>query len=344
MSHDIECKNGVYSFVFSAVDGPGWHKLGDVCAEDATPEQWRAQAGHNFTVSKRPLFYRNSRGDMQEYLDRFGMVRDDNDHALGIASDVYKLAQPSEIDDICDTFASYDDKLKRSSAFTLRNGDLICSTYAYRDPVTIGGDKHNAYLMASTSFDGASSTKFWISIIRAVCANTIAAGLGESKAIVSVRHNAKLVATNVQAKLAELAQQVTAYKALGDSLARVIMSEKEISAFFKAALDIPTDAKPDDISIRKMNQFRALSRAFSVTKNAERGGSFDAFTALNAITRYVDHYRSVRQTIGNDGKPIDTLEANNVARFDSANFGSGAQFKNRAVALLMPMIQDRIAA
>lgn len=342
MSHELELNNGIWSFAFSPVEGPGWHNKGRVVPDDASKEEWRTAAGHAFTVEPRQVLFAGSatagaNNGLHQVPDRFVMVRQDNEHALGIASSKYKIVQPGEIDDICDEFASLaDGQLARSSAFTLRKGDMICSTYAYRgDGLTIGGDKHKAYLMASTTFDGSGATHFWVSLIRAVCQNTIRAGLAMSKgAKVSIRHSAKLDPERVRAQLAELAQSVTEFKKLGDKLAQHSMTDKEISAFFKLVLDIPADAQQDDVSTRKFNQFGQLSRAFVASKR-ERNGSMDAFTTLQAITRYVDHDRSVK---------VNGTGNETIARFDSANFDSGDKLKTKAFELLMPLIQEKVAA
>jgi hypothetical protein len=58
---------------------------------------------------------------------------------------------------------------------------------------------------------------------------------------------------------------------------------------------IPFDAQKDDISARKMNQFNALSDAWKVTTSE---GATGAWAALNSITRYVDHERSVKNSNG----------------------------------------------
>lgn len=346
MAHEIELKNGVWSFAFSPVEGPGWHNLGVAIPDDASAAEWRKAAGHGFTVSKRQVhFYRAGtvvtgatyRDELLDCPGRFVMARDDNDHALGIASDVYKIVQPAEVDDICDQFAALaDGQLARSSAFTLRQGDMICSTYAYRgDGLDIGGDKHKAFLMASTTFDGSGATHFWVSLVRAVCQNTIRAGLAMSRgAKVSIRHNAKLNPDTVRENLAALAQSVSEFKALGDALAKHSMTAAEISALFKAVLEIPLEAKQENISTRKMNQFRDLSRAFARSKG-ERNGSMDAFTTLQAVTRYVDHDRSVK---------VNGTGNETIARFDSANFGSGDDLKAKAFNLLMPLISAKVAA
>ena len=342
MAHELEQNNGTWSFAFSPAEGPGWHNLGRSVADDASPAEWRSAAGHGFTVSKRQVFYyRPADASPIECPDRFVMARDDNDHALGIASDQYKIVQPAEVDDICDSFAALaDGQLARSSAFTLRKGDMICSTYAYRgDGLTVGGDKHKAFLMASTTFDGSGATHFWVSLVRAVCQNTIRAGLAASKgAKVSIRHNATLDQARVREQLAELAQSVTQFKALGDALSSRKMSKDELRDFTRDILDIPRDTEQKDVSTRKQNQRQAIVDALLVSAH-ERGNAgasdIDAFTALQGITRYVDHDRSVK---------VNGSGSETIARFDSANFGSGDALKQKAVGLLLPLIRDKVEA
>ena len=80
-----------------------------------------------------------------------------------------------------------------------------------------------------------------------------------------------------------------------------------------------------------MNQFSDLSRAYStsVREGAEKNS---VWSALQAVTRYADHDRSVQKG--------DQSES--VARFSSAQFGTGDAIKGKAMGLLMPMIKDRV--
>jgi hypothetical protein len=94
---------------------------------------------------------------------------------------------------------------------------------------------------------------------------------------------------------------------------------------------IPFDAKQDDISTRKMNQFTALSDAWKITASE---GATGAWAALNSITRYVDNERSIKSTSG------DVVEA----RFLSSQFGTGQLLKAKAVSLLLPRIKDKVLA
>jgi hypothetical protein len=120
---------------------------------------------------------------------------------------------------------------------------------------------------------------------------------------------------------------------MAEGMVQVQQSTQDVSNFFKAMLDIPFDAKSDDISGRKMGQFKALGLAYRDTV-AEGTAPGTAWTALNAITRWVDHDRAARG--GENGKE--------EARMLSANFGgTGSQLKAKAYALLTNQ-RDLVAA
>lgn len=86
---------------------------------------------------------------------------------------------------------------------------------------------------------------------------------------------------------------------------------------------------PDGESTRTKNVRQELHRLFEEgighTMPAIR---HTTWTALNAVTEYVDHYRSTR------GKTSIERASN---RLDSAWFGSGARLKERAWELAMLM-------
>jgi hypothetical protein len=156
------------------------------------------------------------------------------------------------------------------------------------------------------------------------------------KAVVRTRHNTKFDAKAVGAELAALAQSIATFKEIGDAMAQVTMTAADVSAFFKQILDIKPEEKQSDLSTRKQNQFRALTQAFNTTRRereATQGSPIDVWTALQAVTRYVDHDRvSINGDLGEK-------------QFLSANFGSGDALKGKAMELLMPRIAaDLVAA
>jgi len=99
------------------------------------------------------------------------------------------------------------------------------------------------------------------------------------------------------------------------------MVKETVSKYFKRLLEIPFDAKAEDVSSRKMNQFGDLNRAYGQTVS-EGAPAESAWAALQSVTRYVDHAKSTRG--GSEAE----------SRLLSAQFGSGAAMKAEAVRLL----------
>ncbi len=241
--------------------------------------------------------------------------------------------QPREIAHFVHDFVSTDNRFSMQVMGAIKGGAQVWATAAFNGDTTIAGERHQAYLLARTGFDGSLATHCQMTIVRAVCNNTLSAAFADKRAFLTVRHSTRFDAKAAASQLAKMAQSVETYKAVGDALASNTMVATEVSQFFKQLLEIPFDTKADDISTRKMNQFRTLSDCYrqSVAEGAERD---TAWAALQAVTRYVDHDRSSR---GDDG------DSEASKRFVSSQFGSGAQLKGEAMGILMPRIKDKVA-
>ena len=188
-------------------------------------------------------------------------------------------------------------------------------------------------VLMSTTYDASGSTINQCTATRVVCQNTLRIAHGDTRAQIKTRHSTKFDADAVGRELAQLAKGFAQYKAIGDAMAQVDMTGQEISNFFKKVLEIPFTAKKEDVSARRMNQFADLSRAYgtSVREGAEKN---TAWAALQAVTRYADHDRSIQK----GGLP------ESIARFSSAQFGTGDQLKGRAMSLLLPQVKDKVPA
>ena len=174
----------------------------------------------------------------------------------------------------------------------------------------------------STTFDATGATVNKLTDTRVVCNNTLDVALGgDKRAEVRTRHTSKFNADKVSRELEGMAQSVERYQVFGDRMAETRMAKETVSKYFKHLLEIPFDAKADDVSARKMNQFGELNNAYRQTVS-EGAPAETAWAALNAVTRYVDHAKSTRG--GDAGE----------ARLLSAQFGSGAAMKAQAVSLL----------
>lgn len=331
MAHNIDMTNGRANVAYLGSRADVWHNLGQEMAPGMTIDQWAEAAGLDWTAVKVPAYAQISEGNHKLVEGARFVVRSDTGHALGYVSDRYQPVQPRDVLEWFERYIAVDDRFQIDVAGSLKQGEIIWATATYRDPLEVAGDRHIARVLMTTTFDGSGSTINQGTMTRTVCNNTLKVALADARAVVRTRHNTRFDAAKVGAELAQIATGFAEYKAMGDAMARAEMSKAETSDFFKAMLDIPFDAKQADISGRKLNQFQALSNAYRTT--AAEGANGNAWAALNAVTRYVDHERSSR---GGEDKA--------EGRFASAQFGSGAALKSKAVELLLAKMEATLAA
>jgi phage/plasmid-like protein (TIGR03299 family) len=257
------------------------------------------------------------------------ITRSDTHGVLGYASDGYQTVQPIDVLNWFQQYIGVDERFQLDVAGSLDGGKRIWATATFNGDLEVAGDRHTARLLMTTSFDCTQATNNLGTMTRGVCDNTVSAALAYAKAIVRTSHRSRFNPAQVGSELADIAQGFAEYKKIGDAMAQVTLTKEEVSAFFKSCLDIPLEAKQEELSTRKLNQFTSLVDALKTTKRERNTDQLDAWAALNAITRYVDHDRSSR---GGDNA--------GVARFASSQFGSGAALKGKAWDLLMPRVRS----
>lgn len=340
MAHNIDFTTGRAAIAFLGSRNDIWHRHGQEMKPGQSIQEWAKQAGLEWSAIKVPAIaaltgpqFDHISPDKRfaEVEDRNFVVRSDNGHPLGYVSNRYQPVQPAELLEWFEKYISVDDRFALDVAGSLKNGEIVWATATFSDELKVGGDAHKARLLMTTTFDGSGATINKGTMTRVVCNNTLDAALGsEKKSVVKTRHNTKFDGAAVGQELATIAQGFAHYAKMGDAMALHHMAQADISNFFRAALDIPFDAKESDVSGRKMNQFRALNDAYKATV-AEGTERNTAWAALNAITRYVDHSGVFSSKPEGDEK-----------RFLSTQFGGGADLKSKAVNLLMPLVKDKV--
>ena len=166
---------------------------------------------------------------------------------------------------------------------------------------------------------------------RVVCQNTLRAAHMNAKALIKTRHNTKFDGRQVHRELGQIAQSFVEYKALGDAMAQTAMTRDSVQSFFATLLGVAPDAKAGDISTRTKNIAHDLAASYRRTQSERNTQRDDVWTALQAVTRYVDHDRSVRNAANET-----------VGRFDSGTFGSGDAMKGKAINLLFPLVDQSL--
>lgn len=337
MAHNLDFTTGRAGIAFVGSRNDIWHRHGQEMPAGATVAEWAKAAGLDWHARKVPAYGDVSTDatvtDIRPVPGQYFVSRSDTNAFLGACSDQYQLVQPADVLAWFEQYISVDDRFALDVAGSLDGGRRIWATATFNGDLEVAGDRHRARLLMSTSFDQTQATINQGTMTRVVCNNTLSAALADLKACIRTSHRTKFNPQRVGSELAAVAQGFAQYKKIGDAMAQVTLTKEEVSAFFKACLDIKPEDKQEDLSTRKMNQFSALVGALSTTRRERNSNQIDVWSALNAITRYVDHERSSR-----NGDNADS------ARFASAQFGSGAALKAKAWDLLLPRVKDLIAA
>lgn len=329
MAHMLDETKGFPAFAYFGE--PGWHGLGqEIKADERTNKGvWLAKGGLDFEVNKLQAGHLIN-GEFQAAANRIHLVRSDTLATIGAHTDGYKPVQPIDVLDFFDRFIAADDRFNLETVGALRGGRVIWALARFQENLSIGGDETRMYAMLATSFDGSMATTAQGTATRVVCNNTMQASLMDKRAVIRVKHNADFsgfVADRAARDLAEICGQFEQFKAMGEALAQNNINRDAITDLFKRLADIPLDANTNDkkqVSTRKANILEALEQSYRETIE-EGTPRLTQWAAFNAVTRYVDHERSTRDTDD---------QGEFASRMFAANFGAGAGLKSRALELL----------
>lgn len=341
MAHNLNTMaDGRSSLAFRGDRNDIWHRLGQQFDPSWSIDDWARNAGMDWEAIKVPAiadmtglavasnFNIGVLRGLQSVADRYFIARADNGCILApqSVSKQYQIVQPRQCLDLFAQFISADDRFQLDTAMCLKNGEIVAVNAIFNGDISIAGDRHKARLLASTTFDGSGSTIGKGVVTRTVCNNTLDAGLAERGGpVLRIRHSTKFDEQAAGKQLADVLKGFVKYKTMGDYMATRKIAESDVSRLFKLTLDIDPVVKREDISTKKWNQFEELVGAYQVGTRNEGLTPNTAWSALQGVTRYVDHNKTTK--LGGMSEP--------EARFVSANFaGTGAAMKAQAVQYL----------
>jgi phage/plasmid-like protein (TIGR03299 family) len=190
-------------------------------------------------------------------------------------------------------------------------------------------------LTGTTTFDGTSSTRFDLTGIRVVCANTWKWALEDSKNHVKFRHTSELDGSDLD-KARRVLEMSTAMAedmtALGNRLLGVTLRNEDAATIVSTLFPFPISVKAgmdwDSLSSQEKRvvtkQQANRQRVFSLYKGSEFRAQEDTGWGLfNAVTEYADWFSPVR------GDDKDTVRAEKILLGDFDNI------KEKALGLIL---------
>ena len=331
-------------------------------------------AGLGWEAVKVPVSFDRGRylqgstvSDFQMVPGQFTILRSDTAESLGCTVGAqYECFQNAELIALGDALCATGEA-RWETAGSLKGGRLIWGLAQVDGSIEVSRrdgsiDKHGSYLLLNNTHDGTSHLRAMFTDIRVVCANTNGFALGRN----AVANRAARKRGEESDEMEVLARSFTsrhtsgihdraaeAAEALGiaiearaehagtyQDLADTPMDAPSFATFcaqLLTDLDDPTEAVEKVVEVSTKGGRSAtildtkgteLQRLFADCEAGNRGE--DRYDALNAVTDFIDHQRNRMAEHRRVSERLGIAEKS----FASSQFGSGAQVKRRAMALL----------
>jgi phage/plasmid-like protein (TIGR03299 family) len=290
-----------------------WHKLGTIVEGTLTSAEAIKTAGLDWTVTKHPIFARIPdkddllHGKFKRVDSLYATTRDDTQHPLGVVGARYQPIQNADGFAVLDTLAK-DGAAKFDTAGSLGLGETVWMLMLAERELNIAGDKLLPYFLATMAHDGSGRLKVRNVATRVVCANTLAAAMGENVTReVAISHIA-----NYQTKIAQASKILklmdesnTALVATSDQLLAQPYSRKQFERLV-ATIMAPPDPQDPTVTDR---QCKSWEQRFDQLIKCYNTSDLDnvrdtAWGALNAIADFEQH---VQRAKGSDTEKLETL-------------------------------------
>lgn len=309
----------------------GWHNLGTVTGKYMTAQEIFSEGGLDFQVEKRQLlgdFGVSGSGEPVILpVDAWGIFRTDNQEFLGSVGAGYEPIQHQEGFGFLDYIVGQENGAHYETAGSLGKGETVWGLIDLGLYSGIKGthDESNNYLLFKTGHIGNYTFSFQGCRTRVVCQNTLNFALSEGTTNFTVRHT-----VNYKDKIEQARELVDNFrltvKNVDDQMEllsrKVIDKDSMINVLDELFPPVNSDGERSTRSKNNIKKILALYESNDDDAIPEIRGT--AYNMLNACTEYVDHYRSTKGD----------------KRAESAMFGSGDAFKNKALQVLVKNAQS----
>lgn len=317
MGHMIErLADGNYSFAFTGERSAVWHGLGVQVSNDLSPEDMQRKAGLDWNVEKQPLFLAN---DVETNYSM--LVRDTDGRQFDAVPNTWIPTQNSEAFAFFNEFVKAGD-MEMDTAGSLYGGKHIFALARIKDRVAVfGDDEIGAYLLFSLPHKYGQKISIRTVMTRVVCANTIAAALGETALReYTQNHRTSFKPERAKEVLGVTLEKLNSYKEAAEFLGAKQASNEDVVDYFKRIFPVYQVDKTKE-SKKEVSKNAQIAQAVLVNQPGAEYAQGSWWQAFNAVTYMVDH----------------VIGKNEERRFESATMGTSNTLKNKALNLALEL-------
>jgi phage/plasmid-like protein (TIGR03299 family) len=294
-----------------------WHGFGNSVAGVLKAQEAIVASGLDWAVDLTPIFMDINGANVA--VPRKRAVRRTTDNAvMGVVSEKgYFPVQNEEAFTFFDSIVDSGDA-KYETAGSLSGGKMVWMTAKVGDSIQIAGDDaHDLYLLLVNKHDGTGALKIVTTLVRAVCKNTVTAGIRQHKSMWSINHRKPL-----EGRVAD------ARNALQMSFKYVDAFEAEVQKMIETQItaDAFRDILEKTLPEQKFAQEKKIDTIVDLFQTSDTiigtSAEGNVWGASNALSQFLSHRESRTED----------------ARMTSNIFGQGAQQRNQVHDALMSLV------
>lgn len=293
-----------------------WHGLGVSLDHPATSAEAIRAAGLDWRVE-----FFTAMALEHPIPGAFGVVRMDRREPIGVVGERYVPLQNSQAFEFFDRLVGEGHAVYETAGALGRGQRIWLLARLPGDVWVTHEDCVGKYLLLTNSHDGRSPLRALFTPIRVVCENTLRAALGGGISTgVSIRHVGDILEKAREAQRV-LGISLKYFDAFGEQAKAFVgrsLQWQAVADYFETLVPIPKDVDPTRSIATRETLFRLFEEGKGNELPTVRGS---LWAALNAVTEFVDHVRTTR---------VKGDEKKELKRFESAQFGSGAQLRAQA--------------
>lgn len=314
MAHDLsQLADGTYSMLRSEDTDISWHGLETVIPATAGFDTWSEHAVFNWKIQRSKVRFNIDRqGTQLEMPSQHVLFRSDNQTPLSIVSEDYHIVQPKQVleffRDLCEQ-----NHLTMDTAGYIRGGVKFWALARTGNEFKVGNnDVVKQYVLLASSCDSSMATTAKHTSLRVVCSNTFHASINNGESSIKVRHSREFNEVEVKMNLGLMDQEFAAMGDYANEMSKFIVSLPDAMRWYAELISGKvglTDEEVYDMA-NKSRVHKSFMDSFLRGPGAEQ----TMWGLFNGTTHNVDWVK---------GRSMDT-------RFDSAQFGAGANLKAAA--------------
>ena len=329
MSHEITSTDGLVL----ANNEEAWHGLGTVVSHAPTLEEAFKLAGLDWTVEQHPLNAVETTEEGKRVVYPVGThvlnIRSDTKEQLGEVGSKYEIIQNDELMQfIEDVFKVSKTEIFVETAGSIRGGKRTWALVRLGQFNVRGTEDEIAtYALFTNGHDGLQGFIVTPTGIRVVCKNTMNAALSDSR-IVKLKHtrNVKERVVIAQECLGVALDNIDKLETSINTLAGSNVTVSDVQGFFLKVYQTyyspivtnPTTKSEQRAHTRAINTIAKWSTNMDDDKQRIKGIEGTTWAAVNAVTQWADHERTVR---------VNDNRSEAESRVESNLYGSSAKFK-----------------